>query len=453
MNIIVVGCGKIGTALVSNLVAEGHDVVAVDTSPSAVSDVTDTYDIMTVCGDAIDRETLLEAGVDKARLFIALTNSDEVNMLSCLLARRLGARHTIARVRKPSYSQESLGYLKSQLELSQTLNPEQLAASDIYNILKYPSAVKIEKFSSGSLEMMELRLGESSPLVGLSLSELRLKFPAHFLVCAVRRGDNAYIPGGDFVLCSGDRVGLVATAHEYQKLVRQIGVSRKQVKNVMILGAGRISYYLSKMLIDSGTSVKVIEKDEIRARRFASILPKAVVINGDGARQELLREEGIRSVDAFVSLTGTDEQNILISSYAQSQEVAKVVTKINRSEFLPTADRLGLDTVVSAKEAVADVIVSYARALQNSEASSKVETLYKLMGDRVEALEFNVGDDFEYLGIPFKDLRTKDNILIAGIIRGRKTIIPSGADMILAGDKVIVFSAGHRLGDLADIVR
>ena len=207
------------------------------------------------------------------------------------------------------------------------------------------------------------------------------------------------------------------------------------------------------MLIDSGTSVKIIEKDEARAKNFASILPKAVVIHGDGARQELLREEGIRSVDAFVSLTGTDEQNILISSYAQSQEVAKVVTKINRAEFLPTAERLGLDTVVSAKEAVADVIVSYARALQNSEASSKVEMLYKLMGDRVEALEFNVGDDFEYLGVPFKDLRTKDNIIIAGIIRGRKTIIPSGADMILAGDKVIVFSSGHRLGDLADIVR
>lgn len=453
MNIIVVGCGKIGTALVSNLVAEGHDVVAVDVYQSAISDITDTYDVMTVCGDAIDRETLLEAGVDKARLFIALTNSDEVNMLSCLLARRLGARHTIARVRKPSYSQESLGYLKSQLELSQTLNPEQLAASDIYNILKYPSAVKIEKFSSGSLEMMELRLNDNSPFVGMSLSELRLKFSARFLVCAVRRGENAYIPGGDFVLKSGDRVGLLATEAEYQKLIRQIGLSRKQAKNVMILGAGRISYYLSKMLIDSGTSVKIIEKDEARAKNFASILPKAVVIHGDGARQELLREEGIRSVDAFVSLTGTDEQNILISSYAQSQEVAKVVTKINRAEFLPTAERLGLDTVVSAKEAVADVIVSYARALQNSEASSKVEMLYKLMGDRVEALEFNVGDDFEYLGVPFKDLRTKDNIIIAGIIRGRKTIIPSGADMMLAGDKVIVFSSGHRLGDLADIVR
>ncbi len=452
MNIIVVGCGKIGTALVKSLVSEGHDVVAVDSQLSAITDITNIFDVMTVCGDAIDRDTLSEAGVDNARLFIAATNSDEVNMLSCLLARRMGARHTIARVRKPKYSAESLGYLRSQLELSLTLNPEQLAAHDIYNILRFPSAVNIENFSSGSLEMIELHLEDGSPFDSLSLSEIRSKFSAKFLVCAVRRGDGAYIPDGNFVLKSGDRVGLVATPREFTRLLGQMGDHRKPIKSVMILGAGRISYYLTRLLTDAGVSVKVIEKDERIAKDFAAQLHSAVVINGDGARQELLREEGIRSVDAFVSLTGTDEQNILISTFAQSENKQKVITKVNRNEFLAIADRLGLDSIVSSKTAVCDVVVSYARALQNS-MGSKVDTVYQLMDEKVEALEFEVRSDFKYINIPLKDLETKDNILIAGIIRQRHTIIPSGTDMILPGDKVIVFSAGHRLGDLVDIIK
>jgi trk system potassium uptake protein TrkA len=355
-------------------------------------------------------------------------------------------------VRKPKYSAESIGYLRSQLDLSLTLNPEQLAAHDIYNILRFPSAVNIEKFASGSLEMMEFHLVENSLLDGLSLSELRLKFSAKFLVCAVRRGDDAYIPDGNFVLKSGDRVGIVATPHEFVRLLKQMGVHQKPIKSVMILGAGRISYYLTSMLTEAGISVKVIEKDERVAKSFAASHHRAVVINGDGAGQELLREEGIRSVDAFVALTGTDEQNILISTFALSENKHKVITKVNRSEFLAIADRLGLDSIVSSKTAVCDSVVSYARALQNS-MGSKVDTVYQLMDEKVEALEFEVRPDFKYINIPFKELRTKDNILVAGIIRAREIIIPSGNDMILAGDKVVVFSAGHRLGDLSDIVK
>ncbi len=452
MNIIVVGCGKIGSALVKSLVSEGHDVVAVDSEQSAITDITNIFDVMTVCGDAIDRDTLSEAGVDKARLFIAVTDSDEVNMLSCLIARRMGARHTIARVRKPKYSAESLGYLRSQLDLSLTLNPEQLAAHDIYNILRFPSAVNIEKFSAGSLEMVELHLEEGSPFDSLSLSEIRSKFSAKFLVCAVRRGDGAYIPDGNFVLKSGDRVGLVATPHEFTRLLKQMGVHRRPIKSVMVLGAGRISHYLTELLTEAGISVKVIEKDERVAKSFASSLHKAVVICGDGAGQELLREEGIRSVDAFVALTGTDEQNILISTFAQSENRQKVITKVNRSEFLAIAERLGLDSIVSSKTAVCDVVVSYARALQNS-MGSKVDTVYQLMDEKVEALEFEVRPDFKYINIPLKELETKKNVLIAGIIRKRETVIPSGNDVILPSDKVIVFSAGHRLGDLSDIIK
>ncbi len=452
MKVIIAGCGKVGTALVSALSLEGHDIVVIDNDAEAISNITNTHDIMSVCGDVTDCETLLESGVDNARLFVSVTNSDEVNMLSCLIARRMGARHTIARIRKPEYSDHSLDFLRRQLELSVAINPEQLVAKEIYNILKLPTAVKIEKFSSDSFEMMELRIREDSAFVGKNLIELRSKFKANFLVCAVHRGDTAYIPDGNFVLNAGDRIGITAAPAELQKLLKQLGTVRKQARTVMILGAAKTSYYLAKMLVESGTSVKIIEKDEERCKLFSHEIPEAVIIHGDGADQELLREEGINSVDAFVSLTGTDEQNILISCFALSQDVSKVITKINRNEFLSIAEKLGLDSIVSPKAAVADVLVSYARALQNS-MGSKVEMLYKLMDGRVEALQFNVNADFKYVDIPLKELQTKSNVLIAGIVRGRKTIIPSGMDSIQKGDKVVVFTTGHRLGDLSDIIK
>ncbi len=452
MKIIIAGCGKVGSTLVSALTQEGHDIVVIDNDSEAISDITNTHDIMSVCGDATDCETLTEAGVTTARLFVSVTNSDEVNMLSCLIARRMGARHTIARIRKPEYSDHSLDFLRRQLDLSVAINPEQLAAKEIYNILKYPTAAKIEKFSSNSFEMMELKLRDDSVFIGKSLLELRSKFKANFLVCAVSRGDTAYIPDGNFILSAGDRIGITAAPSELQKLLKQMGVVRKQAKTVMILGASKTSYYLAKMLVEAGTSVKIIEKDETRCKSFSHEIPEAVIIHGDGADQELLREEGIRSVDAFVSLTGIDEQNILISCFALSKNVSKVITKINRNEYLSIAEKLGLDCIVSPKSAVADVLVSYARALQNS-LGSKVETLYKLMDGRVEAVQFNVNADFKYVDIPLKDLQTKDNVLIAGITRGRKTIIPSGMDVIQKGDKVVVFTSGHRLGDLSDIIK
>ncbi len=452
MNIIVAGCGKIGTGIIASLVSEGHDVVAIDNNQEVVSDISNTYDVMTVCGDITDRQVLMEAGVENARLFVAVTDSDEQNMLSSFIARRMGAHHTVPRVRNPKYSADGVGFLRDQLKLSFTINPEKLVAREIYNILKFPSAIKIEKFSSGNFEMMEVCLQEGSKLEGLTLSELRNKFKANFLVCAVSRDEKAYIPDGNFVLQGGDRIGITATPSELHKLFKQLGILRKQAKNVMILGAGTTSYYLAKMLTATGSSVKVIEKDENRCKEFAHTISQAVVINGDGAQQELLREEGIGQTDAFVSLTGTDEQNILISCFAATENVSKVITKINRNQFYSIAARLGLDCIITPKNAVSDVVVSYARALQNS-LGSKVDILYKLMDGSVEAIEFLAGSDFKYSGITLKDMVLKNNTLIAGIIRGRKSIIPSGSDTIMPGDKVIVITAGHRLNDLSDIIK
>lgn len=453
MNIIIVGCGKIGCSIIESLVREGNDVVAIDDDPSVVEEVGNIYDVMCVCGNGADTETLEEAGVAKSDLFVAVTNSDELNMLACFVAEKMGAKHTIARIRKPEYNDKSLDFLSKQLNLTVSVNPEWMAAKELFNILKLPAAVNVENFSGGNLEMVEIRLKQESILDGLSLIELRRKYKAQFLVCAVQRGESVFIPDGNFVLKSGDRIGITATSSEIQKLLKMLNLIQKSAKSVMILGASRIAYYLAKRLINSGSRVVIIDKDARVCETFAEALPDAVVICGDGAEQELLLEEGLESTDAFVALTGMDELNILISIFATTQNVPKVITKVNRNELAAMADKLGLESIVSTKKIVSNVLAGYARAMNNSQGSNSIETLYRLMDGGVEALEFNVSKDFVGLRTPLKDLTLKPNILIAGIIRGRKAIIPGGMDEILPGDRVVVIAAGQQYSDLNDIIQ
>ena len=451
MNIIVVGCGKIGTTILAKLVEEGHNVTAVDIDPAVITDINNIYDVMGVSGNGTDCDTLTEAGVQSANLVVAATASDEFNMLTCFLARKMGAHHTIARIRNPEYNDSSLSFLKQQLNLSMPINPELLAAQELYNLLKVPSAVKVDTFSRRSFELVELRLQPDSQLDGMTLAELKKKYKANYLICAVKRDGEVYIPDGSFVLKGGDKIGVTTTPSEIARLLKMLGESQKQAKSVMILGASRIAYYLSKMLINSGSSVTIVEKKHEKCKAFAEALPEAVIIQGDGAQQELLLEEGLGSTDAFISLTGSDEQNILISYFAHEQKVKKVITKINRDEFSPMAERLGLDTIVSPKKIVSDVVLRYARALQNS-LDSEVETLYKLMDSEVEALEFIVRPDCSILNIPLKDMKIRKGVLIGGIIRGRKAIIPSGFDVILPDDRVVIIAEGKRLNSLSDII-
>ena len=451
MKIIVAGCGKIGITLIENFVNQGHEVVALDSNPYAITDNTNVYDAMGVCGSATDCDTLAEAGVDKADVFVAATDADELNMLSCFLAKRMGASHTIARIRKPEYNDQNVGFMRQQLDLSMSINPEQLAAQELFKVLKLPSAMTVETFSRRNFEMVELRLRPESPMDGLSLSELRKKYAAKFLVCVVQRGEKVYIPDGNFVLREGDRIGVTATPTEIHRFLRMVGVMQKQAKSVMILGASRMAYYLGKMLLDNGTTVKIIDQDRDRCRQFCDLLPGATMIHGESIQQELLVEEGIGSVDAFVALTGIDEENILMSFYANAQNVPKVVAKVNHNELAAMADNLGLECIISPKKVVVDVLLRYVRALENS-LGGQVETLYKLMDGRAEALEFKVQADFEALQIPLKELALKKDILIAGIVRGRKNIIPSGDDVIAAGDRVIILAAGRALNTLSDIL-
>lgn len=452
MNILIVGCGKIGSTILASLTNEGHDITAVELNRDTLAEITNVYDVMGVCGNGADCDTLAEAGVADAEMFIAVTGSDELNMLACYLAGRMGARHTIARIRNPEYNDKSLTFMKQELGLSMAINPELLAARELFHTLKLPTAAKIETFSRGNFEMIELRLREDSPLLGVPLHELRSRYNAKFLICVVQRGDEVYIPDGNFVLQAGDRIGLTASPAEAQKLLRAIGLASKQARDVMILGGSRTAFYLAKRLLAAGTDVKIIDRDRALCEDLCEALPKAVVIHGDGTHQELLLEEGIGDMDAFVSLTGMDEQNILLSFFASSQKVPKAISKVNRPELSAMAERLGLECIVSPRKLIADVLVRYARALRNSMGST-IETLYTLMDDRAEAVEFLVQDEPTLVDIPLKDLSLKPNILIAGIIRNRRPIIPAGDDRILAGDKVVLLVADQRLQELKDILK
>ncbi len=451
MKIILAGCGKIGVALIGALVAEGHDLVVIDKRREVLDELTNQYDVMCMVGNGADCEVLQEARVDRAELFIAVTGSDELNMLMCYLARRQGAGHTIARIRNPEYNDKSLGFLRQQLDLSMSVNPEQLTAQELYHVLKLPAASKVETFSRRSFEMVELRLKEDSPLLGQRLMDLRNRFSAKFLICVVQRENEVIIPRGDFVLHAGDRIGLTADRAELWKLLKATGLAKRQARNVTLLGGSRIAFYLAKMLLSSGTNVTLIDTDRTICHKFSDMLPGIRVYCGDGTQRELLQEAGLLDQNAFVTLTGMDEENIIVAYYARSQKVSQVIAKVNRDEMAVMAEQMGLESVITPKTVVVNMMLRYVRALQSSMGSS-IENLYQLMEGRAEALEFIVQGEASYTGIPLKSLRIKKNILIGGILRDRKAIIPAGDDMILPGDHVVVIAGHRRLNALEDIL-
>ena len=450
MKIVIVGAGKVGVALTRHLAVENR-VTVIDQNPHLVENIINIYDVMGVCGNGASYDVQKEADVEQADLLIATTSSDEINILTCLVAKKMGVQHTIARIRSPEYGRQ-LRFMRSELGLSMAINPEAATAREIARVLRFPTAMKLESFSKGRLELVEYRVAEHTALDGTRLSELYRNFKVRVLICAVRRGEQAFIPDGNFILHGGDKISLTASPAEIQKLLKRLGVLRKQARDVMILGGSRTAFYLAKMLSNTGNNVKIIDQNRARCRNLCEALPNAVIINGDGSQQELLLEEGLRSMDAFVALTGIDEENILMSLFAASQNVPKVISKVNRNELGDMAEKLGLDCLVSPKDITSDVVVRYARALRNSQ-DSNMETMYKIMDGKAEALEFKVCGSSAITQTALKDLALKPNTLIAGIIRGRKTIIPTGEDKIMPGDKVVVLAANRRLHDLTDIIK
>ena len=453
MKIVIIGDGKVGHRLTRQLSEEDYDVVLIDQNEGKLQEAVNRLDILCITGDGADAEVQKEAGVPEADLVIACASTDELNMFSCLLARKLGARHTIARVRNPVYFRQ-IGLLKEDLRLSMAVNPELTVAEEISRILIYPDTAKVETFMKGKADLLEFIVRERSHLDGLSLAEIYQKFKVRVLVCAVRRGNEVFIPDGDFVVHYGDRLHIVA-AHRYMKDFFQFIEKKRPLrkgKRVLICGGGRVGYYLARRLLELGMLVKIIEKDPVKCEDLCQALPRATVIHGNASDQELLTEEGIDEADALVALTGVDEENIILTLYAKSRGVDKVVAKVNEDSRAQLGEELGIDGIVAAKEATADAIMSYVRARQNSYQSSNVESMYELVDDKVEALEFYIRKDTDYTYVPLKDLPVKKNNLIACIGRKRDIIIPGGEDMIKPGDSVIVVTTRKKVQNIEDIL-
>ncbi len=450
MQIIIVGCGKVGRALAAQLSGEDNNVTVVDTNGDVVKTVANYYDVMGVTGNGASYSVLAEADIEHTDVLIAVTHNDEVNLLCCVVARKAANCHTIARVRNPVYSEER-AFLRKELGLSMIINPEYAAAQEIARLLRFPSAIEIDSFSKGRIEMLRFRVPAASMLDGLALRELPQRLPMDVLICAAERGEEVLIPDGNFVIRSGDLLSMIAIPGNAAAFFKKVGISTNQVKNTMIIGGGEITYYLSKLLLNMGIRVKIIEKRRERCEELSDLLPKATIICGDGSDRELLREEHLEQMDSLVAGTDMDEENIILSLYARDRVRAKVVTKLNHLDFNDVIHSLDLDSLIYPKNIAAEYILQYVRAIGNS-MGSNVETLYKLMDGRVEALEFLVHKNSDLAGIRLRDMRLKRNLLIAGIGRKGRLIIPGGQDEFLPGDSVIVVTTDSGFQDIHDIL-
>lgn len=450
MKIIIVGAGKIGSTVAEQLAREGHDITVVDQKKASLDALSNQLDILPVLGNGVALETLRQAGVADADLLIALTASDERNLLACLIAKKAGTRHTIARVRSTEYA-DNLSLIKDDLGLSFSVNPEYACAHEMARVLRVPSAIKIDTFARGRVELLKFRISEDSPLAGLSLMELG-RFHARVLVCAVEHGEKqVYIPNGQFRLAVGDRISFIAQPGQAKVFFRQIGIQTNPVKHVMLIGGGRIAQRLARLMLDFGADVRIIESNYETCEALAEALPDATIIHADGTDQNSLMEYGLERMDAVAALTGMDEENILISLYAAKHSQAKLVTKINRSAFSDVIADMELGSVFYPRYIAADAVLRYVRAMQNS-VGSGVETLYKIVGNKAEALEFRVTAASRLRGIPLMKLKLKENILIGSINRAGKILIPSGQDTLEEGDTVVVVTAVTGLNELDDIL-
>ena len=438
MKIIIAGDGKVGLALTRQLLHEGHEVTIVDSNPVVLQANVYQYDVMAVQGNAATMEALRQARVEQADLLIAATSADEINLLCCLTAKKMNSRlHTIARVRNPDYT-EQLFFMREELGLSMTINPELSAAREIFHLLQFPSFLHRDSFAKGRVEIVGLRVDEGSRLEGVALHQRYTIAQVKVLVCAVLRVGQVIIPDGSFELKKGDRIFVTARAVNLAQLIKNLGIAKQKIRRVMLVGGGHISFYLAQRLLDSHLSVKIIEQNPARARFLAENLPGAAVVLGDGSSQSFLESEGLDEADALVSLTGIDEENIVLSMYAHSQGVPKVVTKVNRLEYNRMFEALDIGSIVSPKDLCSALIARYVRSMQNK--TGKILALHLIAEGNAAAMEFRVDETSNYRGVPLKDVPLRRGILISCISRGADTIIPDGTSSFEAGDTVVAVS-------------
>ena len=450
MHIVIVGGGKVGTALVHSLSQEDNNICIVDIKPDVVRQLATDYDVMGMVGNGSSYSVLKEAGIENADLLIAVTEHDELNLLCCVIARKASKCQTIARVRNPMYSQEKR-FLQRELGLSMIINPEQTAASEIASLLGFPSALGIDSFAGGKVEMIRFKIPAESKLDGKTLRDVNAMIGGDFLICALDREGQVEIPDGNFILKSGDSVSMVTSRKSAKLFFEKINMNTNRARNTMIVGGGKITLYLAKMLDNLEIAVKIIEKNPDRCLELSEALPHATIINGDGSDEAFLKEERIDTMDAFVALTNLDEENILLSLMAKKKVSRKVITKINREQLNEVIHNLDIDSVVYPKLLTAQKILRYSRATKNS-IGSNVKTLYRMYDDKVEALEFIITENSKITGIPLRQMKRKKGLLIGAIIRNDKLIIPDGQTEILPGDSMIVVTTHLGLQDAGDIL-
>lgn len=450
MNIIIVGCGRVGQTLAEKLNGDGNDVTVIDSSQEKIKRITNRLDVMGFVGNGATHSVQREAGIKDADLFIAVTNSDELNLLCCLIAKKEGNCQTIARVKNPDYSQET-SFLKEELGLAMVINPEYAAAEEIARVLRFPSAITIEPFAKGRVELIKFRMPKDSMLIGMSVRDAAAKFKFSVLICTIERGEETYIANGDFIFGEKDVVSIVASPKQVNEFFRKINYKEQSVKDALIVGGGGLTHYLCEILDRSGIALKIIEKDRKVCEELASKWQRATVIHGNTAEREILQEHGIEQAGSFVALSALDEENILLSLFAKEAGAKKIVTKINRIDYDNVISRLDLDTVICPKNITSDLIVRHVRAMQNAQGSN-VERLYNIIQGQVEAAEFIVKEGSPIAGKPLKDLHFKKNVLVAAILRKKTVILPRGDDTIETGDSVVVVTKEVGLQDVADVL-
>ncbi len=447
MNIIVVGDGKVGYTLAEYLSKDGHDVTIVDKNRQALLKASETLDVMCIMGNGANVRTLLEAGVEEADVVIAATTNDEMNMVCCLAAKQMGAKYTIARIRDPEYT-ESLTMLQDKLSIDQVINPERATAQEISRLFRFPFAINIETFAHGRVEMVEFRVEERDPIVGIPLSRLHSHYP-RVLFTAAQRGSEAFIPDGNFEIHAGDRLYVTGDREAVARFFKQLGKDTQRVKSAILLGGGHISYYLSRIIAGMGVQLKIIEMKEEKCRTLSETLDDVTVICGDGTDRELLESENMRGFDSLVCLTDRDEENLITGLYGARSGVRKVIVKLNRLNTMDIIEEMGIDSVVSPKMTTANVILRSVRARSNS-SGSMIEKAYSMLGGKVEAYEFTALEGAGYLNIPLHRLGIKKGVLVALLVRNRRCIIPFGGDHIEAGDTVILTARAGTVVDLED---
>ena len=450
LKIIIVGCGKVGSTLIEQLCKEGHDITIIDKRADKIQNMTNLYDVMGIVGNGASYSVQMDAGIENTDLIIAVTDSDELNLLCCTVAKRVGNCAAIARVRTPDYSME-VTYLREKLGLAMIINPELEAAKEAARILYMPTVLEVNSFAHGQAEMIKFMVPKGNKLDGMEVAYLGKKIASDILICAIERDGQVHIPSGNFLIKEGDIISFAATHRVAKDFLEDIGFKTNQVKNTMIIGGGKAAYYLAQQLINTGIEVKIIEQDKERCEELSVLLPKAVIINGDGTNEELLKEEGIEYVESFVPLTGIDEENIMLTLHAQQVSEAKVITKINRTTFKNVISQLNLGSLIYPRIITSEAIIAYVRAKKASK-DSNIETLYHMFDYRAEAIEFRVEEESAVTNVSLAKLQLKDNLLIAFINRNGSIIIPSGGDCIKVGDTVMIVTTHMGFNDIQDIL-